>query len=64
MLDPSHYGFTEADMDREFSVSMPYNSTIAYRKPKWKLRDLIEAYREAYCGKIGVQFMHLSLIHI
>ena len=29
MLDPSHYGFTEADMDREFSVSMPYNSTIA-----------------------------------
>ena len=42
LLDPSHYGFTEADMDREFSVNMPYyNSSIAQRKPKWKLRDLI-----------------------
>lgn len=59
MLDPSHYGFTDADMDREFSVSMPYNSTIAQRKQRWKLRDLIGAYREAYCGKIGVQFMHI-----
>ena len=44
MLDPSHYGFTEADMEREFSVSMPYNSSIAQRKQKWKLRDLLAAY--------------------
>ena len=32
LLDPSHYGFTEADMEREFAVSMPYNGTIAQRK--------------------------------
>jgi len=63
MLDPAHYGFSEADMDREFSVSMtrmPYNSPIAARNRKWKLRDLIGAYREAYCGKIGIQFMHIQ----
>jgi len=60
LLDPSHYGFSEADMDREFSVNMPYNSTIAQRKQKWKLRDLLDAYKEAYCGKIGVQFMHIQ----
>lgn len=59
LLDPSHYGFTEADMDREFALSMPYYSSIAQRKQKWVLRDLIAAYREAYCGKIGVQFMHI-----
>lgn len=46
-------------MEREFSVSMPYNSSIAQRKQKWKLRDLLAAYQEAYCGKIGVQFMHI-----
>ncbi len=39
---------------------MPYNSRIAQRKPKWVLRDLISAYREAYCQKIGVQFMHIE----
>ena len=60
MLDPSHYGFTAADMEREFSISMPYNSTIAQRKTKWKLGELIKAYRDAYCGKIGVQFMHIQ----
>ena len=60
LLDPAHYGFTEADMDREFSVKMPYNSTISQRKDKWKLRDLLQAYRDAYCGKIGVQFMHIE----
>lgn len=46
-------------MDREFAVSMPYNGTIAQRKQKWKLRELLQAYREAYCDKIGVQFMHI-----
>ena len=47
-------------MDRELSVSMPYNSSISQRKPRWKLRDLIQAYRDAYCGNIGVQFMHIQ----
>ncbi len=60
LLDPHHYGFTEADMDKEVSVQMPYNSRIAQRKPKWVLRELISAYREAYCDKIGVQFMHIE----
>lgn len=29
LLDPAQYGFTEADMDREFSLTMNYFSSIA-----------------------------------
>lgn len=25
----------------------------------WKLRDLIAALRNAYCGKVGVEYMHI-----
>ena len=61
LLDPLHYGFTEADMDREFAIRTESGgSTISQRKPKWVLKDLINAYREAYCKKIGVQFMHIK----
>ena len=59
LLDPMSYGFSESDLDREFSIQMPFGSTIVQRKQKWVLRDLIEAYRQAYCGKVGVQFMHI-----
>jgi len=39
---------------------MPFGSTIVQRKQKWVLRDLINAYRDAYCNKIAVQFMHIQ----
>ena len=60
ILDPAAYGFTEQDMDKEIHYSNPYKGTILKQKSKWKLRDLIEAYRNAYCGKIGVEFMHIE----
>lgn len=41
MLDPTTYGFTEADMEREFSLQNAQGSTILQRKPKWKLGELI-----------------------
>ena len=28
LLDPASYGFTESDMEREFSITMPFGSTI------------------------------------
>lgn len=60
LLNPQHYGFTEADMDREIVFENPFGSSISNKKKKWILRELIGAYKEAYCGKIGVQFMHIQ----
>ena len=50
-------------MDREFSINdsaQVGGSSIAMRKKKWVLRELVDAYHQAYCGKIGVQFMHIA----
>ncbi len=53
-LDPEHYGFTEADMDRPFS-------TDTIRGPDVRtLRKILERLRNTYCRSIGVQFMHMD----
>ena len=54
MTNPKTYGFTEADLEKEIFYKSPFGGTIVQQKSKWKLRELIEAYRNAYCGKIGV----------
>lgn len=52
--EPSHYGFTEADMDREFVVvgELP-------GPPVRRLRDIVNLLRKAYCGKIGAEYRHM-----
>ncbi len=53
-LDPEFYGFTEADMDREFS-------TDTIQGPQaMTLRRILERLRNTYCRSIGVQFMHMD----
>jgi len=58
-LDYKSYGFTEQDLEREFHIELPHKSSILQQKKIWKLRDVIEAYRTAYCGKVGVEFSHI-----
>src|SRR5262249_16493905 len=53
-LDPEFYGFTDADLDREFSTN-----TIEGPK-SMTLRRIIERLRNTYCRSIGVQFMHMD----
>ncbi len=54
-LDPAFYGFTEADLDTQFSVINTY-----FGAEKMSLRDIIKALRDTYCASIGAEFMYVS----
>ncbi len=56
-LAPATFGLTEADLDRDF-----YNTLTD--PPHATLRALIKALRETYCGRIGVEYMHIRNLQI
>lgn len=53
-LEPSYYGFADADLEREFVVSGELPGP-----PVRRLREVVEVMRTAYCGKIGVEYRHM-----
>lgn len=53
-LDPSHYGFTSADYGRQIYIGGVLGLEYA------TLPEIMDALSETYCGKIGVEFMHMS----
>ncbi|HAV36610.1 MAG TPA: 2-oxoglutarate dehydrogenase E1 component [Massilia sp.] len=54
-LDPSFYGFTEADLDTVFTISNTY-----FGKETAPLRDILNWLRDTYCRSIGAEFMYIS----
>jgi len=59
-LDIAAYGFTEADMDKEFFLGNVLQSGfLASDRGAVKLRDIIRRLQETYCGNIGVEYMHI-----
>lgn len=62
-LDLRSYGFTEADLDREFHVGgIGYGliSGFLADRPTITLRELLSRLREVYCGTIGVEYLHIQ----
>ncbi len=53
-LDPTSYGFTEADYDRPIFINYVLGLETA------TLREIVRVVRQTYCGKIGVEFMHIQ----
>ncbi len=53
-LDPSRYGLTVWDYDREFITD-----GLAGKR-RATLREILDILREAYCGTIGVEYMFIQ----
>lgn len=60
-LDPSNYGFTESDLDREFFVGV-WNMAgfMSENRPIQTLRAILNRLEQAYCGNIGYEYMHIT----
>ena len=53
-LDYRSYGFIEADLDRPIFI----NNLLG--RERATLREIIAILRETYCGRIGVEYMHIQ----
>ena len=53
-LDPTSYGFTEADMDRPIFIDNVLGLEIA------SMRQIVDIVHRTYCGTFALQYMHIS----
>ena len=54
-LEPSFYGFTDADYEMVFNTSNTF-----FGRETMSLRDLLNALRETYCGSIGAEYNYIT----
>ncbi|HLX78831.1 MAG TPA: multifunctional oxoglutarate decarboxylase/oxoglutarate dehydrogenase thiamine pyrophosphate-binding subunit/dihydrolipoyllysine-residue succinyltransferase subunit, partial [Acidimicrobiales bacterium] len=53
-LDPAHYGLSVWDFDRPFHTGgLPGTEILP-------LSEIIDTLREAYCGTVGIEYMHIQ----
>ncbi|MBV9586716.1 MAG: 2-oxoglutarate dehydrogenase E1 component [Alphaproteobacteria bacterium] len=55
-LDYHTWGFTDADLDREIFINNLFGRQRA------TLREIIAILRECYCGRIGIEYMHIQVL--
>jgi 2-oxoglutarate dehydrogenase E1 component len=53
-LEPAHWGFTDADLDRAIFIDGVLGLETA------TLREIIQIVRRTYCSNVGVQYMHIA----
>jgi 2-oxoglutarate dehydrogenase E1 component len=54
-LEPSFYGFSDADQEAVFDTSNTF-----FGKDRMSLRELLNALRETYCGTVGPEYMYIT----
>ncbi|KAF9620643.1 hypothetical protein IFM89_013669 [Coptis chinensis] len=60
-LDPALYGFSEADLDREFFLGVwKMAGFLSENRPIQTLRSILTRLEQAYCGSIGYEYMHIA----
>lgn len=64
VLDPKHYGFTEADMSRVIPLSVRETFVAGFLAgscgPQATIGDVIKHVQAAYSGYIGLEYMHIQ----
>jgi len=53
-LEPSFHGFSEADLDKPFQVS------LAGLNGEHTLREIMQTLRNTYSGSVGIEYMHIG----
>jgi 2-oxoglutarate dehydrogenase E1 component len=54
------YGFTDADLDREFFLGVwRMSGFLSENRPVLTLREILSKLHQAYCGPIGYEYMHI-----
>lgn len=59
-LELDHYGFTDKDLDEEFTLGpgiLPRYETET--RKKMSLRDIVAACERIYCGSYGIEYIHI-----
>ena len=54
-LEPSFYGFTDADLNQTFNVG-----SLKGLREEAKLSEILETLKQTYCGTIGVEYMYMT----
>ncbi|EPT30542.1 putative 2-oxoglutarate dehydrogenase e1 component, mitochondrial precursor [Toxoplasma gondii TgCatPRC2] len=60
-LDFEAYGFTKADLDKVYDCRV--DGMCGFLSPEFPprpLRQIIQRLEEAYCGSVGVEYMHIG----
>ncbi|KAJ6837121.1 2-oxoglutarate dehydrogenase, mitochondrial-like [Iris pallida] len=59
-LDLALYGFTDADLDREFFLGVwQMAGFLSENRPVQTLREILNKLERAYCGSVGYEYMHI-----
>ncbi|KAF9120800.1 2-oxoglutarate dehydrogenase E1 component, partial [Mortierella sp. 14UC] len=58
-LDLTHYGFSEKDLDRTFSLGPGILPGFLDTGSKQTLREIVNHLKSIYCGSIGVEYIHI-----
>ena len=54
------YGFTDADLDREFFLGVwRMSGFLSENRPVLTLREILSKLQQAYCGPIGYEYMNI-----
>jgi 2-oxoglutarate dehydrogenase E1 component len=59
-LEYRFHGFSDDHLNHKYYVDSNYHRGFLSVKKDWVLKDLIQNLEKAYCGSIGVEYMHIQ----